>query len=468
MRAGVRCGEFLGGCLFLVLLTLTGLALGGGSLSALARTRDPLSPPLVISPLIFYAYVYHPAVLWHSGALDSAFDHQRPVILSALLGLVSISGFVLGCRLPLQWLPPGTALLGQSPARPSVAMRTRAIQAGAVCGAIGIAAFLYLVSYSGGIREVFFRGKPFLNTPTGYVSVLLDLTFVGVLLLGLGWQGTRITVARVVALLVVASPQLVWALCAARRGPTFVVFSTLAVSLAMIRARRLRWQSVIPFVVVIGLVLLFLQTNRRELYRGQEWDLGAFSGLLSGTVADLAGDEFVCASAVVATSAQLERHYWGKRIAALLFVRPIPRQLWPDKYHDIGLGWMREAPGLSGIEPHEWVESVGFVPSGGSACGFVADLFLEFSWATPLACTIIGGVYGFAWWKACRHRGVWVLLYFELLGLSVFLISQSVNAWLFRVLAFGIPTCLLGAVVHSRGIGRRRHSGQIGLAAGQG
>jgi hypothetical protein len=147
-------------------------------------------------------------------------------------------------------------------------------------------------------------------------------------------------------------------------------------------------------------------------------------------------------------------HFWGLRIFSLVFVRPIPKQIWPTKYEDLGLTWVVRRAGTMGLTDSEWRKSVGFEVQGGSAHGFVADAFIEASWGGTIICLIVGLAYAKAWQRWISRKGVWTLVYLLMLALSVFLITQSLGAWLYRLILFVTPTALIWRGVRRRSISR--------------
>ena len=124
----------------------------------------------------------------------------------------------------------------------------------------------------------------------------------------------------------------------------------------------------------------------------------------------------------------------------------IPR----DFAADPGLRWMVVNPGTGGLSDEHWVEAVGSAPNRGSAGGFVSDMYLEFGWCGVIVCYLIGRVYAAFWIRSWERAGVWTIIYIELLVLSVYLPSQSAQAWLYRGLLLVVPTCLLWRYVVSR------------------
>ena len=106
--------------------------------------------------------------------------------------------------------------------------------------------------------------------------------------------------------------------------------------------------------------MLFLASNRRNLYLGSERDVDteAFEeALVVGEGSG--GQEFIYSSGLILSAEQLDHFYWGQRYFTLLFVRPIPTLIWPTKYEDLGLGWMVNRTG------HRRAQRFGLAQGGG-------------------------------------------------------------------------------------------------------
>jgi hypothetical protein len=88
--------------------------------------------------------------------------------------------------------------------------------------------------------------------------------------------------------------------------------------------------------------------------------------------------------------------------------------------------------------------------------GFIADLFLEFHAGCIAAAYLIGHLYSLAWQRSRVRRGLWTILYFEMLILSIYLPTQSIGAWLYRLLILAVPTLLLMGYLAPRLASRRR------------
>src|SRR5262249_54378114 len=79
-------------------------------------------------------------------------------------------------------------------------------------------------------------------------------------------------------------------------------------------------------------------------------------------------------------------------------------------------------------------EAVGFVLPLGISTGSIADLYVEFSWGAVPVYLLLGLAYGYVWRRHRLEGGYWTLLYFLMVGLCIYLPSQSFSAWAVRLL----------------------------------
>ena len=412
--------------------------------NSLVRTRDPMSPMVIFAPMLLFMYVYMPLSRLHSSGLSLLFHDADKLVLVHVVFLLGVAAFCVGLstvRLPRNAPDRRFDLL---PGEMTVGTRRKLFHLACVLGLVGNAAFWFMIQYSGGWFVFISQDKPFLQTPSGYIGELPMLAYPGMLMLAAAWQGRRITPPRILMFLLIATPQLVMATFGGRRGPMFLVACALGACWCIVKSRRPSTKMILVSGGMLGVLLLLLGENRSGLFKLWEGDMNfiaVFDRLAPTEVTT--GDEFVAGSAMILASDKLERHYWGVRYFTTFFVRPVPAFIWPSKYRDMGMGWMQTEPGSSGISDSEWLRLLGFVPAGGNAGGFIPDLYLEFSWGGILFCYLIGRLYSSCWRRWRTRGGLWALLYFELLILSLYLPSQSVGAWFYRMMLLGIPTWLI-------------------------
>jgi hypothetical protein len=331
-----------------------------------------------------------------------------------------------------------------------------------ILGVIANFVFWTSVFYSGGPLRVFANRKPFLISPfkSGYIDELSLFSFPAILLLAVAYQGRQLRSSTVLTALAIASPHLVMGTIGGRRGPAFLILATLVIGYIIVRQRAPSYKRVAIGLGFVGAFLLALNLHRGDLFRTSLLDVISStitSSFSSQTVNS--GDEFVAAAATILTAEHHARFYWGRRYITWFLVRPIPSFLWPTKYIDMGMDWMVWRPGTAGFETHEWHQAIGFEPAGGSAGGFISDLFLEFSWLAVIPAFLVGRSFSLVWYRSLTLGGVWTIFYFEMLILSIYLTTQNIEAWLYRLILLGMASLLFWRItVHQSSLRRTRRS----------
>jgi hypothetical protein len=151
----------------------------------------------------------------------------------------------------------------------------------------------------------------------------------------------------------------------------------------------------------------------------------------------VSGNEFIYGLTVVREFQKSQDFFWGGRQAAMLLVRPIPRQLWPTKYADMGLVRLEINNGLTLGD-----DDLGGVAYG-AAPGFAADLFAELSWFAIGFSFFAGWLYGAAWRRCVTLGGIWLVIYLLMVAFSIFFCVQTLEAILFRMAFTAIPAVLV-------------------------
>lgn len=427
-----------------LLIFITGAVVIFAGWNSLVRTRDPLSPMVVFAPMLLYMFVYNPWSRLHSRGLPFLFRDREELLLVHVVYLLGVAAFCAGLSLVRVSRTAPDRRFELLPGEMTSGTRRKLFRLACVLGLVANFAFWFMVYYSGGWATVFSQSKPFLKTPSGYIGELPMLVYPGMLLLAAAWQGRKMSLPHAVMFLLIAMPQLMMATFGGRRGPMFLVVCALGACWCIVNSRRPKTRTILVGAGLLGLVLMLLGGNRSGLFK--PWENEIDFTVVADRLAPVelqTGDEYVAGSAMIIATNQLGRHYWGLRYLTTFVVRPIPSFLWPSKYRDMGMGWMQTSPGSSGILDSEWLAILGFVPASGNAGGFIPDLFVEFSWAAILFCFLIGRLYSSCWKRWRTRGGLWALLYFELLILSLYLPSQSVGAWLYRMMLLGVPTWLI-------------------------
>lgn len=436
-----------------IYLLLTALVIGFSLIASYQRTRDPMSPLVVFAPMLFYIYVFHTyGVISHpnfSGFLPNTAD----VEFVLLVNLLSILGFCLGiCHYRRGANDQQRFQILEQETSPGV--RRRFFQLGILLGTMASVSFWYMVFTAGGPVALLRQAKPSFGKHSGYIGEMPMLAFPALFLLAAAWQGRRLTFPRFLIAFAVASTQISQAIIGKRRGTIFLTAAVLASFWYVVKNKKPNWKAMVGGTCALGMVLLYVAANRSSnaLTNISDGNTERFANIL--TVSELtAGDEFISASGIILTSHRFQNHHWGKRMFVMIFIRPIPSFLWEKKWQFFGLQSLKYQPGGGGMKRSDWKEAVGFNTTTGSATGFVADAFLEWSWGGVLACYVLGRGFGWLWKQWVSKGGVWTVVYAESMVLSVFLPSQSLGAWLYRFLLLSIPTLLIFRAI---GVSKRR------------
>jgi len=396
-------------------------------LAAYSRSRDVFHPLVFILPMFIFIYGYMPLSFVGSGELFSYLSEEQ-FLFGQALALAVLLAFVLGCfrgaGVPVQQTRAGAAYSRQVLYRGAMVM-----------GGVGLLAWLLMLMNSGGLAGAFGTAYGMVWSDSGYVRDSAYLLLAALLILmapqvcsprSLWWWVTMVTFV---------TPWLIQAFAGARRGPTFVVAVMIGVSAYLSRARRPPASAVLLAGSAVGFLMLFLVANRSSIYIGS--DLEVSTDKISDVVSASPSNEYVFGTACIISARQLDRYFWGRRLLAEVFVRPVPRQWWPNKYADVGLPELEQNAGVAGggLE-----DVIGWKEVPGAAAAMVADLWVEGSWlAIPFA-ALWGWVYGYCWRRAVASGAGWITQYVILLMLSVYLVTQGLEAVMFRLIILSLPT----------------------------
>lgn len=412
-----------------MLVGLTGIVLTIPTIYAYVRYRDVFHPLFFIAPMAAFIYVYMPTALMNSSELFLYLTESQAVFAQLVIVLI-LTAFVTGC------------LIGSTPSIRTPLLTTsinpRVLITGAfVLGAIGFTAWAYMMSASGGVRNVFSQSYGAAWSDIGYIRDAVFLLLAGLLLLLTPESWRNRTRLSLIAIAVFSMPWLLQGLLGARRGPIFVTAVGVGMAWYLARGRR-------PSVVLLtaagaslGLLMLFLVTNRGAIYIGSEKEFTTDIG--EAVTAAHRANEYIYSAGCINASDQKGKFYWGKRYLAQVFVRPIPRQLWPTKYEDT----VPELQKNAGTGGGGLMDVMGWEEEPGAAAAMAADLWVEFFWLAVPVAGFIGWGYGTVWRRAITIGRVWITQYTILVMLSVYLVTQSMEAVIFRLLIISIPIHLV-------------------------
>jgi hypothetical protein len=424
---------------FEFLAYLTGLAVLALIALAWVMHRDPFHPVLYLGPMLVFLYAFLPLYLSFTQReeLLGLLAEGDLVYVQVLNGLGAVSlclGVLLGGapaggnRRSIPWLPA-----------PAFGRR---LAGAAIClGLIGLAAYAYMLANVGGLAGAYGRAYGGVWADSGHVRDLQYLTIAGLVLLLAARTGRGLSPVDSGWVLLFAAPWLVHGLLGARRGPTFMILVALGAGWYFMRARRPRLTTAALGGLGLGLLLLFLVAHRNQIYLGSAFDFGEESSTIAFEADP--GNEFIYGAAAILHADAVGEYWWGRRYLTVLFVRPVPRMIWPSKYDDAAaaLGGPSIATNL-GVGTEALRETVGWTGATGAAPGIVADMWIEFWWASFLVIAGIGWCYGRAWSRAVTRGGLSVLIYCLMFSLSAFLIMQTLEAFLYRLLLLAVPGLL--------------------------
>lgn len=411
---------------------LIGLVIALLVTSAYVKYRDTFHPALIMGPMLAFHYCYSPLRLEATNAFYGYLwtDHVRWAQWVHFTGVAALClGLFLG-SLPVIRLP-----------RSAWDFDDRTLVRGAlVMGILGFASFAYGIVFVGGFVEAYGRAYGGGFAESGWVRDIALLPLPALLLLTLSHRSRPITWRAVVLGLLLASPNLTHGLLGARRGPTFIAFAGIALAFYMVRDRRPRLVTLLAGGAALGVLMLSLVANRDKVYWGSDEELDASPAEYFHPGP---GNDFIYAAGLIVVADETQDFNWGATYLTTLFVRPIPRALWPTKYEDAAEFF--GTPNLEenlGIDITVFQNVLGWTAARGAAPGIVGDMWREFSWAMLPVLLGIGWFYGYIWRRAVFDKGAWVPVYCYAASLSIYLAMQSLQAMLYRFL-FGVVPMLL-------------------------
>ena len=427
------------------LVSLTAATIVIGAIYAYQTTKDALHPAIVLAPTLLFVYGVWPFILNSDGGLNRLFTHGE-LDYVGMLYLVSIVALYIG-------------LVASGKPRERQAIRDRVRnrrdifslllddrtrkQVRSIAIFLGvIACFLYWYSIylGGGIYESFNQAKGGgARLGSGYLSESVMLIYPAIVLLAVSRQGLKLRGADMTYALVFASPHLVQGTLGGRRGPLFLALMVLFIAWFIARGRRPTLKTTVIAVALIGASLIVVQSQRAYVYLGSQEQFQAerVTHVIDPTA--LTSNDYVAGVANVVRVNFFDNFYWGYRYFVTIFIRPIPRQLWPTKYEDVGADWVTQfaRPGQS-----EFFQALGFSPPEGSAVGFISDIYQEFWWGAVIVIYFLGRGYVAMWRRHNLEGGLWTVLFVEMLILSVYIPTQSFAAFYHRLLFMGVITAL--------------------------
>ncbi len=418
----------------------------GGMMWGAYQRNDTFHPLVYLLPMAGYLYVFVPSVIPESQLLDHFTTDELAQVQG--LNLVGIAALVAGVLV-------GDRALRRDPERQDVFTATltptvqdRLYRVAIVLGIAGVCIFVYGLTNVGGFVAAFDSPKGGGWAATGWLRDLKLLVIPGIFLLYLSRKGRAWTSADWGWLALFSLPLLSRSLVATSRGWTFMAAVTLGAGWYLAHNRRPRFLTVLAGGAALGVFMLILVTFRGQIYIGSDFFAGdrpAFTEMVDQALDFSAsagyGNDFVYGNYAILLAQEEQDFYWGRRVLAYTFVRPIPSLVWPNKYADVGATGLRYNAGTMGKESTTSVRER--IPNG-MAPGIVADLFVEFSWGGVPAVFVFGWFYGLMWRRHLVKGGKWSVMYMACMTFSVFAILQNIpQAFVARFLIVVVPTLLL-------------------------
>lgn len=315
-------------------------------------------------------------------------------------------------------------------------------------GGLAVLGFLVGVAEVGGFTAAYGRSYGGGYTASGYVRDLMLWSLPALITLLLLPAALRPLFVRWSVIGVLMSPLAIHAMLGARRGPTFMLVSAFALSYYFARARRPRLLTLAAGGLALGVFVLFLVANRDRIYLGSE---EALDEQPTRILEPSGGNEFIYGAGTIVHYNTTGAFAWGGRYFTILFIRPIPRAIWPTKYEDAAEWFNMPSLELNlGADFRSFRHTLGWEGTIGAAPGLIADLWQELWWGGVFALFLIGWVHGKLWRQAIDRGGVYVILYITLLSLSTYLIMQTLEAAIYRFLYMAVPVLVVWRLARSQ------------------
>jgi hypothetical protein len=351
--------------MFTILIWAMALIVGGAMWYAYATSGDVFHPMMLLGPMLLFLYVWMPVKLDAVGGLDGFFQRDQLDFVQTV-NVLGVACLIAGCLSINCHLPARRPVWAQlSP--------SAMVFAGTVVGLAGLGAWLISLKNIGGIAalgEALSTGYGGGWDENGYVRDGSLLLFPAMLLIiaAICMQGFRILYLLLMAVFI--TPWALQAAFASRRGPAFMLVATLALGWFLNREKRPPLLLTAGAGMALGMVMLFLVTNRGNIYFGSNRELT--TDVASIVEKPDAGNEFIYGAGGILSAQQRNSFYWGRRYLAQIVVRPIPSAIWPNKYEDFGMSELTHNAGTG----EGFTEILGWEGAVGSAPGLVTDLWL--------------------------------------------------------------------------------------------
>ena len=395
------------------------------------RWRDVFHPTLFCVPQLIFLYVALPIhglatdeleFLSRAGYWDQLTGFQ---LIADVMCFALIAGISWGCR-------------GATNTPAPIMQNYKAIfMVGVAFGLLGSSAWIIGIVNVGGFDAAYGHAYGGGWDDSGYIREAAQFGFVATPLIMLSRRHGGMRPQHWLLVLLFLSPLLLQGLLGARRGPTFMALTGVAGSYIFVFRPRIPFAIAAAGAFAVGSLLLWLVANRDAIYLGSSQKLNRSA---SAMMENWSGNEYLFSSAIVRYVEATGDTFSGLRIIAHMAARIVPHSLWPTKYADIvsAFNLNIDLTQMAGIPVERIATITGWNIAFGAAPSFVGDFWLEFGMFAPLASFAIGWFYG-RLWRISRNDPRVQPAYVLLAALSIYLLTQTIEAWLFRALLFGLP-----------------------------
>jgi len=437
---------------FFITACIAGLVILASSIGHY-KYNDTFHPLIFTFPIAGFLYVYSPLALHIKGEL-LPYLNSTELIYVQFLNVLCLSALFIGCMLGSKGVRRHPAKRDVHYYQMTLTWQRRLYAMSLLLGGVGFALYAYGLINVGGFVDAYSRAKGGGAAASGYLRDFTILTLPATLLLYMsryrsGWRYTD-----TLLIVLFSAPYLVHGLLSARRGPTFLGIAILAGGWYLTRYRRPSFRTLATGGALVGVLLLVLVTYRGQIYLGSDF-LSESEGITAMVERSLEkrsegayGNEFIYGSTAVLLARDSGEFYWGKRYLTYLFIRPIPSFIWENKYEDVGMEVLKSNAGVIRFDLNP--QATESIPLG-AAPGFITDFFVEFYWGAVLASMLIGIGFSTLWRYNIVYGGLWTVIYGVLLGLSLYFMTQTFGAFMFRFLEVAIVVYIVWKYY------RRRH-----------
>lgn len=430
--------------MYMLFLFITLAILIATCFTAWSRSQDILHPAMLLCMPLGALYVVQPLLLVYRDE-EKLFYYlnESQLLMVTSINLCGVIAICLGAVGPSSYLRPKRGAI-------LAADNDRLRYVGILLGLFGVLSYLYCIALSGGFYNAYGSGYGGGWSNIGYLREAYWVTVPAITLVAISRR--KLILQDYFWFALFTFPLLFHGLVGGRRGPTAVALLTIWLSRTLATGRRPAVVAVFLGMATIGFVMLALVSNRGSLHLGGDVNLDR--GIESYATSAGSSNEFIYGGGIIVTSWHQGVVYYGMRYVAVIFIRPIPRQLFSNKYQFaadyLGIPNLEEKGVNMGTGNLNFRRYCGWVSAQGAAPGLIADLWLEFSLAYVIALWLIGRFYWFGWHRAMIGNRFWGIGYIVMTALSIYLVTQTLEAMLFRfILVIGF-VCVTWYIAEGR------------------